>query len=201
MNKAINLCKDLFVSKVKSVHINLITQMSYSHTVSLAHTHKRMQRKWFISRLIVVNAFERACLGTSRIYTANGGGRKKRTTSEWPRFCPSHKSLKLSHLLFFSPLTANVVHWCVMEGRVHAQNDEFGHSRVDTHTHTLRKAPTNVSASRSLDRRSLSEPTVPVPVRFFSQHSGEMVLETMWLPVVVKENVTGVNTTQIALEI
>lgn len=104
-----------------------------------------------------------------------------------------------------------------MEGRVHAQNDEFGHSRVDTHippwsahmhalkhahthtTHTHRKAATNVPMSWSLDRRSLSEPTVLVWL--FSQHSDKMLLETMWLPAVVKAKVTGVNTTQIALEI
>ncbi len=87
-----------------------------------------------------------------------------------------------------------------MEGRVHAQNDEFGHSRVDTHTHIhihiQKSTTTNVSVSWSLDRRSLSEPTVPAQLWFFSQHSDKMVLETMWLPVVVKENVTSVNTTQ-----
>lgn len=70
-----------------------------------------------------------------------GGGKnktKKKKSEKWPRFCPFHKSQKLSHLLFFFPLPANVVHWCVMEGRVHAQSDEFGHSWVNTHadTHT-----------------------------------------------------------------
>lgn len=75
------------------------------------------------------------------------------------------------------------------------------HARAQTraHTHTHRKAATNVPMSWSLDRRSLSEPTVLVWL--FSQHSDKMLLETMWLPAVVKAKVTGVNTTQIALEI
>lgn len=65
-----------------------------------------------------------------------------------------------------------------MEGRVHAQNDEFGHSWVDTHSHTvtgmhIEKAPANVSVSWLLHRSSLSEPTVPdVIIRSLIWQSG-----------------------------
>lgn len=61
----------------------------------------------------------------------NNPGTKQRQVTQIPAF-PQISKIKS---LFFPP-PANVVHWCAMEGRVHAQSDEFGHSWVDTHTHT-----------------------------------------------------------------
>ena len=88
----------------------------------------------------------------------------------------------------------------VTAGWTHTYHPAHMHTHTHARTpHTHRKAATNVVMSWSLDRRSLSEPTVLVWL--FSQHSDKMLLETMWLPVVVKAKVTGVNTTQTALEI
>lgn len=99
-----------------------------------------------------------------------------------------------SFIIIFSSLPANVVHWCVIEGRVHAQNDELGHSRVNTRTgkhQQIFQRPDHWTGEACQSQRCLC----------WYDYSRRTLTKCCWRPCDHVENVTGGNTAQIAQEI